>query len=126
MSFSKYLEEAIIPSSPELQTQDSRKSAREAIKISRGKMQGRKVELDDTITANKMQRPQAPKDPVDTLDDAMNDPLSTIIKNTATELVYVIKDEDNNLFITFINKQKMTKRTISLDARGAVLLKRSI
>jgi hypothetical protein len=48
-----------------------------------------------------------------------------ILKNNAGEVVYVTKGEDG-LFITIVNKQRLTKRTIALDDRGATLLKRYI
>lgn len=140
MSFKEFiqesaLEEVVVASSPEQQNTDARADARTIVAKVRGLMQGRMVDASGNPA-----RPGATSNQQNTNafapDSAKNDTTtqatdndesgqSMILKNNAGEVVYVTKGEDG-LFITIVNKQRLTKRTIALDDRGATLLKRYI
>lgn len=132
MSFTNFLDEAIVASTGEQQNTDSRADARTIVAKTRGLMQGRLIDSNGnpakagTISNQQNANPFAPdntKNDTTQVNDESNQ--SMILKNTPAEVVYVTKGEDG-LFITIVNKQRLTKRTISLDDRGATLLKRYI
>ena len=139
MSFKEFIQEAsleelAVASSPEQQNTDARADARTIVAKVRGLMQGRMVDASGNparpgSTSNQQNTnafvPNNAKN--DTTQAADNDESgqSMILKNNAGEVVYVTKGEDG-LFITIVNKQRLTKRTIALDDRGATLLKRYI
>ncbi len=139
MSFKEFiqesaLEEAVVASSPEQQNTDARADARTIVAKVRGLMQGRMVDASGNparpgATSNQQNTNAFAPDNAknDTTQVADNDESgqSMILKNNAGEVVYVTKGEDG-LFITIVNKQRLTKRTIALDDRGATLLKRYI
>lgn len=140
MSFKEFiqesaLEEVVVASSPEQQNTDARADARTIVAKVRGLMQGRMVDANGNparpgATSNQQNTnafaPDSAKNDT-TTQVANNDESgqSMILKNNAGEVVYVTKGEDG-LFITIVNKQRLTKRTIALDDRGATLLKRYI
>ena len=140
MSFKEFikdatLEEVVVASSPEQQNTDARADARTIVAKVRGLMQGRMVDASGNparpgATSNQQNTnafaPDSAKNDT-TTQAADNDESgqSMILKNNAGEVVYVTKGEDG-LFITIVNKQRLTKRTIALDDRGATLLKRYI
>jgi hypothetical protein len=140
MSFKEFikdatLEEVVVASSPEQQNTDARADARTIVAKVRGLMQGRMVDASGNparpgSTSNQQNTnafaPNSAKNDT-TTQAADNDESgqSMILKNNAGEVVYVTKGEDG-LFITIVNKQRLTKRTIALDDRGATLLKRYI
>ncbi len=141
MSFKEFikdatLEEVVVASSPEQQNTDARADARTIVAKVRGLMQGRMVDASGNparpgSTSNQQNTnafaPNNAKNDTTTTQAADNDESgqSMILKNNAGEVVYVTKGEDG-LFITIVNKQRLTKRTIALDDRGATLLKRYI
>lgn len=139
MSFKEFikdatLEEVVVASSPEQQNTDARADARTIVAKVRGLMQGRMVDASGNparpgSTSNQQNTNAFAPDNAknDTTQVADNDESgqSMILKNNAGEVVYVTKGEDG-LFITIVNKQRLTKRTIALDDRGATLLKRYI
>ena len=139
MSFKEFiqeaaLEEVVVASSPEQQNTDARADARTIVAKVRGLMQGRMVDASGNparpgATSNQQNTNAFAPDNAknDTTQVADNDESgqSMILKNNAGEVVYVTKGEDG-LFITIVNKQRLTKRTIALDDRGATLLKRYI
>lgn len=139
MSFKEFikdatLEEVVVASSPEQQNTDARADARTIVAKVRGLMQGRMVDASGNparpgTTSNQQNTNAFAPDNAknDTTQVADNDESgqSMILKNNAGEVVYVTKGEDG-LFITIVNKQRLTKRTIALDDRGATLLKRYI
>ncbi len=140
MSFKEFIQEAsleelAVASSPEQQNTDARADARTIVAKVRGLMQGRMVDANGNparpgSTSNQQNTnafaPDSAKNDT-TTQAADNDESgqSMILKNNAGEVVYVTKGEDG-LFITIVNKQRLTKRTIALDDRGATLLKRYI
>ena len=139
MSFKEFIQEAsleelAVASSPEQQNTDARADARTIVAKVRGLMQGRMVDANGNparpgATSNQQNTNAFAPDNAknDTTQVADNDESgqSMILKNNAGEVVYVTKGEDG-LFITIVNKQRLTKRTIALDDRGATLLKRYI
>lgn len=141
MSFKEFIQEAsleelAVASSPEQQNTDARADARTIVAKVRGLMQGRMVDASGNparpgATSNQQNTnafaPNNAKNDTTTTQAADNDESgqSMILKNNAGEVVYVTKGEDG-LFITIVNKQRLTKRTIALDDRGATLLKRYI
>lgn len=139
MSFKEFIQEAsleelAVASSPEQQNTDARADARTIVAKVRGLMQGRMVDASGNparpgATSNQQNTNAFAPDNAknDTTQVADNDESgqSMILKNNAGEVVYVTKGEDG-LFITIVNKQRLTKRTIALDDRGATLLKRYI
>ncbi len=139
MSFKEFIQEAsleelAVASSPEQQNTDARADARTIVAKVRGLMQGRMVDASGNparpgSTSNQQNTNAFAPDNAknDTTQVADNDESgqSMILKNNAGEVVYVTKGEDG-LFITIVNKQRLTKRTIALDDRGATLLKRYI
>ena len=120
MKFEEFINElAVLPSSsPELQTQLDKSQARSMLQKVRGLRPGRLVDAE----GNSSQTPLAPAG--NNNDSSKN--LSMILKNTSKELVLVNEDENKFLYITYINKQRMTKRTITIDNRSAMFLKRFI
>ena len=140
MSFKEFiqesaLEEVVVASSPEQQNTDARADARTIVAKVRGLMQGRMVDASGNparpgATSNQQNTnvfaPDSAKNDTTTqVADNDESGQSMILKNNAGEVVYVTKGEDG-LFITIVNKQRLTKRTIALDDRGATLLKRYI
>ena len=142
MSFKEFIQEAsleelAVASSPEQQNTDARADARTIVAKVRGLMQGRMVDASgnparpgstsNQQNTNAFAPNNAKNDTTTTTQAADNDESgqSMILKNNAGEVVYVTKGEDG-LFITIVNKQRLTKRTIALDDRGATLLKRYI
>ena len=124
MNFKEYLTEFNLNSTPELQTSRDRSDARELLTKIRTYPVGR------SITANKTQTKEADPFTASQEDDesnfAMNDKDPMVLKNNSLEMVIVDKDENGQLFITLLNKQKQTKRTIAIETRGSQLLKRYI
>lgn len=139
MSFKEFiqesaLEEVAVASSPEQQNTDARADARTIVAKVRGLMQGRMVDASGNsarpvATSNQQNTnafaPDSAKNDTTQVADNDESGQSMILKNNAGEVVYVTKGEDG-LFITIVNKQRLTKRTIALDDRGATLLKRYI
>ena len=140
MSFKEFiqdatLEEAVVASSPEQQNTDARADARTIVAKVRGLMQGRMVDASgnparpgstsNQQNTNAFAPNNAKNDTTTQAADNDESGQSMILKNNAGEVVYVTKGEDG-LFITIVNKQRLTKRTIALDDRGATLLKRYI
>jgi hypothetical protein len=140
MSFKEFiqeaaLEEVAVASSPEQQNTDARADARTIVAKVRGLMQGRMVDANgnparpgstsNQQNTNAFAPDSAKNDTTAQVADNDESGQSMILKNNAGEVVYVTKGEDG-LFITIVNKQRLTKRTIALDDRGATLLKRYI
>ena len=139
MSFKEFIQEAsleelAVASSPEQQNTDARADARTIVAKVRGLMQGRMVDASGNparpgATSNQQNTnafaPDSAKNDTTQVADNDESGQSMILKNNAGEVVYVTKGEDG-LFITIVNKQRLTKRTIALDDRGATLLKRYI
>ena len=140
MSFKEFikdatLEEVVVASSPEQQNTDARADARTIVAKVRGLMQGRMVDASgnparpgstsNQQNTNAFAPNNAKNDTTTQAADNDESGQSMILKNNAGEVVYVTKGEDG-LFITIVNKQRLTKRTIALDDRGATLLKRYI
>lgn len=140
MSFKEFiqeatLEEAVVASSPEQQNTDARADARTIVAKVRGLMQGRMVDASgnparpgstsNQQNTNAFAPDNAKNDTTTQVADNDESGQSMILKNNTGEVVYVTKGEDG-LFITIVNKQRLTKRTIALDDRGATLLKRYI
>ncbi len=120
MKFKEYITEFFnIKSSPEMQNTDSKNDAREIAKLTRGKMPGKYLDSNGTASNS----PFNADIKQDTQDKSK---MSLILKNTAEEVVFVNKDQNGDLFITLVNKMRSTKRTIALDKRGSMLLKRFI
>ena len=120
MKFKEYLTEFFnIKSSPEMQNTDSKNDAREISKLTRGKMPGKYLDSNGSASNS----PFNADIKQDTQDKSK---MSLILKNTAEEVVFVNKDQSGDLFITLVNKMKSTKRTIALDKRGSLFLKRFI
>lgn len=119
MKFNEFLNEfaAPPPSSPELQTINDKSAARQMLQKVRGLRPGRLVDAEGNSSTT-------PLAPAGNNNDNQN--MSMILKNDSKELVLVHEDENKNLFITYVNKQKMTKRTITIDARAGMMLKRFI
>ena len=65
-------------------------------------------------------------DEQDQTDNTQSTSMALVIKNDSKEIVIAHEDESKNLFITYINKSKQSRRTITIDARGSMLLKRYI
>lgn len=120
MKFNDFLTElaAPPPSSPELQTINDKSAARQMLQKVRGLRPGRLVDAN----GNSSSTPLAPAGN----NNATSENMSMILKNDSKELVLVHEDENKNLFITYVNKQKMTKRTITIDSRASMMLKRFI
>ena len=120
-NFNEFLEEQTLESTPEIITIQEKQEARRIISLSRGLRPGRIVDFnpqDNTKTSTNT--------PVATnVSPQSKNEASLILKNNSKELVYVDKQEEY-LLITYINKQRFTKRTIVIEARGAMLLKRFI
>ena len=120
-NFNEFLEEQTLESTPEIITIQEKQEARRIIALSRGLRPGRIVDFnpqDNTKTSTNT--------PVATnVSSQSKNEASLILKNNSKELVYVDKQEEY-LLITYINKQRFTKRTIVIEARGAMLLKRFI
>ena len=120
-NFNEFLEEQTLESTPEIITIQEKQEARRIIALSRGLRPGRIVDFnpqDNTKTSTNT--------PVATnVSPQSKNEASLILKNNSKELVYVDKQEEY-LLITYINKQRFTKRTIVIEARGAMLLKRFI
>lgn len=140
MSFKEFIKDAtleevvVAASSPEQQNTDARADARTIVAKVRGLMQGRMVDASGNparpgSTSNQQNTnafaPDSAKNDTTQVADNDESGQSMILKNNAGEVVYVTKGEDG-LFITIVNKQRLTKRTIALDDRGATLLKRYI
>lgn len=117
MKFEEFINEAMdIPSSPELQTPAIKKDAREIISKIKGLAIGRTV-----TDAGDPKGAAAPNvDPSDV------ESLSMVLKNNAMEAVLGHKDQNDNIYITLINKQKITKRTITINAKATQFLRRLI
>ena len=120
-NFNEFLEEQTLESTPEIITIQEKQEARRIIALSRGLRPGRIVDFnpqDNTKTSTNT--------PVATnVSPQSKNEASLILKNNSKELVYTDKQEEY-LLITYINKQRFTKRTIVIEARGAMLLKRFI
>lgn len=120
-NFNDFLEEQTLESTPEIITIQEKQEARRIIALSRGLRPGRIVDFnpqDNTKTSTNT--------PVATnVSPQSKNEASLILKNNSKELVYVDKQEEY-LLITYVNKQRFTKRTIVIEARGAMLLKRFI
>ena len=120
-NFNDFLEEQTLESTPEIITIQEKQEARRIIALSRGLRPGSIVDFnpqDNTKTSTNT--------PVATnVSPQSKNEASLILKNNSKELVYVDKQEEY-LLITYINKQRFTKRTIVIEARGAMLLKRFI
>ena len=120
-NFNEFLEEQTLESTPEIITIQEKQEARRIIALSRGLRPGRIVDFnpqDNTKTSTNT--------PVATnVSPQSKNEASLILKNNSKELVYVDKQEEY-LLITYVNKQRFTKRTIVIEARGAMLLKRFI
>lgn len=133
MKFTEFeeLNELNVGSATELQNTDVRADARTIIAKTRGMMQGRKIDANGSAikAGGNQQNTNAFEPETSNNTTADNDAgigqESMILKNTPGEVVYVTKGE-NGIFITIVNKQRVTKRTIALDDRGATLLKRYI
>ncbi len=120
MSFKDFLSEEKLSSSPEQQNTQTKADAKQIIAQIRGLAQGRSVVAKSTASSDPFSTSgeQAP--------NSVNDKDPLILKNDGYEAVIVDKDPDGQVFITLVNKQKQTKRTIALDSRGGSLLKRYI
>lgn len=134
MSFENFINEIAI-ANVELQTSDIRADAKTIIAKTRGLMPGRIIDANgDSSTSNKPSgadaftpdNPRATSSMNTTQDDDKISDMFMILKNNATEVVFISKDANKNIFITIVNKQKVTKRTIAIEPRGATLLKRFI
>ena len=120
MKFKEYITEFFnIKSSPEMQNTDSKNDAREIAKLTRGKTPGKYLDSNG-MASNSPFNADIKQDTQD------KSKMSLILKNTAEEVVFVNKDQNGDLFITLVNKMKSTKRTIALDKRGSMFLKRFI
>lgn len=134
MCFENFLNEIAV-ANVELQTSDIRADAKTIIAKTRGLMPGRIIDANgDSSTSNKPSgadaftpdNPRATSSMNTTQDDDKISDMFMILKNNATEVVFISKDANKNIFITIVNKQKVTKRTIAIEPRGATLLKRFI
>lgn len=106
MEFKKFINEnKILRSSPEIIPFTERPKTKEMMDNFRGGMVGKTVM---------------------TTDDVGNNVENKILKQDSYELVFASTDEMGNLKITYINKQKLTKRTIIIPKMGATHLKRII
>lgn len=120
-NFNEFLEEQTLESTPEIITIQEKQEARRIIALSRGLRPGRIVDFNpQENTKTSTNTPVATNVSPQSKNEA-----SLILKNNSKELVYVDKQEEY-LLITYINKQRFTKRTIVIEARGAMLLKRFI
>lgn len=107
MEFQEFLTEntTLLRSSPEIIHFNERQATRELLTKFRGAMVGKTIM---------------------TTDDVGNNVENKVIKQDSYELIFSSKDENDNLKITLINKQKMTKRTFVIPKMGSVHLKRFI
>lgn len=134
MCFENFLNEIAV-ANVELQTSDIRADAKTIIAKTRGLMPGRVIDANgDSATSNQQggsdaftpDNPRARPGTGTTQEDDKIADMFMILKNNATEVVFISKDANKNIFITIVNKQKVTKRTIAIEPRGATLLKRFI
>lgn len=116
MKFTEFLDEAI---GSEIQTAETRADVKAIIKKTRGVTVGRTVAQAGkefaAVGGAEVDSPVATKD---------KEPV--MLKNNANEIVYADKDAEGILTLTIVNRQRQTKRSISLDARAMALLKRYI
>lgn len=119
-NFNDFLEEQTLESTPEIITIQEKQEARRIIALSRGLRPGRIVDFNPQDNTKKSNNRVATNVPSQLKNEA-----SLILKNNSKELVYTDKQEEY-LLITYVNKQRFTKRTIVIEARGAMLLKRFI
>lgn len=116
MKFTEFLDEAV---GSEIQTAETRADVKSIIQKTRGVTAGRTVSQAgkefDPVGRDDLNSPAVNKD---------KEPI--MLKNNANEIVYADKDAEGLLTLTIINRQKQTKRSISLDMRGMSLLKRYI
>lgn len=120
MSFKEYISERVVKSDAEIQDKNDRIQAKELISGARGAVPGREIakvvddfEDDETNIA----QPGRKADEEKTI---------MVLKNNMDELVYVDKNAVGDLYITIVNKRRMTKRTIGLDRMASSYLKRFI
>lgn len=119
-NFNEFLEEQTVESTPEIITAQEKQAARSIIALARGLRPGRIVDFTPQENTKSTGANVATAVTGQAKQEA-----SLILKNNSKELVYADKQEDY-LMITLINKQRFTKRTIAIEARGAMLLKRFI
>ena len=130
MTFNDFLDEAVV-SNADIQNTDARADAKSIAQKTRGLMIGRTIDANGNTGTNPNANSGNAFAP-DNLKEPTNGPkdeeagYSVILKNNASEVVYATKGENDELYITIVNKQKMTKRTIALESRGATFLKRFI
>ncbi len=130
MTFNDFLSEAVV-SNADIQNTDARADAKSIAQKTRGLMIGRTIDANGNTGTNPNANSGNAFAP-DNLKEPTNGPkdeeagYSVILKNNASEVVYATKGENDELYITIVNKQKMTKRTIALESRGATFLKRFI
>lgn len=130
MTFNDFLSEAVV-SNADIQNTDARADAKAIAQKTRGLMIGRTIDANGNTGTNPNANSGNAFAP-DNLKEPTNGPkdeeagYSVILKNNASEVVYATKGENDELYITIVNKQKMTKRTIALESRGATFLKRFI
>ena len=121
LSFDSFLNELTVPNTPEVISVVDKQEARRIVGLTRSLRPGRLGDLSN------QENTQGTKSTVAVPASGSNqDGLSLIIKNDSKEVVYVDKSDDGFLLITYINKQRFSKRTVTLEARGALLLKRFI
>lgn len=122
LSFDSFLNELTVPNTAEVISVADKQEARRIVGLTRSLRPGRLADLSNQentqgITKSTAAVPASGGD---------QEGLSLIIKNDSKEIVYVDKSNDGFLLITYINKQRFSKRTVTLEARGALLLKRFI
>ena len=131
MTFNDFLDEAVV-SNADIQNTDARADAKTIAKKTRGLMIGRTIDANGNAGTNPTANSGNAFAPDNLKEPNTNGPkdeeagYSVILKNNASEVVYATKGENDELYITIVNKQKMTKRTIALESRGATFLKRFI
>lgn len=131
MTFNDYLSEAVV-SNADIQNTDARADAKAIAQKTRGLMIGRTIDANGNTSTNPNANSGNAFAPDNLKAPTTNGPkdeeagYSVILKNNASEVVYATKGENDELYITIVNKQKMTKRTIALESRGATFLKRFI
>ena len=131
MTFNDFLDEAVV-SNVDIQNTDARADAKTIAQKTRGLMIGRTIDANGNTSTNPNTNSGNAFAPDNLKEPNQNGPkdaeagYSVILKNNAGEVVYATKGENDELYITIVNKQKMTKRTIALESRGATFLKRFI
>lgn len=131
MTFNDFLSEAVV-SNADIQNTDARADAKSIAQKTRGLMIGRTIDANGNTGTNPNANSGNAFAPDNLKEPTTNGPkdeeagYSVILKNNASEVVYATKGENDELYITIVNKQKMTKRTIALESRGATFLKRFI